>query len=167
MEACLINFNKGKDDEGCLKILQYSEMECNCVRKITEVLFRKYSTLWQHKCESLITVKNIIHLGQRPPKVWGPRLQPIEPIGKSGTVGYHYGPRSSSSYYIQWVCAMGNVSDAMYMSALRLGITDKCFIRFCHLHDLEIIISLKGEVWAHKTNFTPPHFIESKRSHLC
>jgi hypothetical protein len=88
MEACLINFNKGKDDEGCLNILQYSEMECNCVRKITEGLFRKYSTLWQHKCESLITVKNIIHLGQRPPKVWGPRLQPIEPIGKSGTVGY-------------------------------------------------------------------------------
>ena len=45
MEVCLINFNKGKDDEGCLKILQYSEMEYNCVRKITEGLFRKYSTL--------------------------------------------------------------------------------------------------------------------------
>jgi hypothetical protein len=27
------------------KILQYSEMECNCVRKMTEELFRKYSTL--------------------------------------------------------------------------------------------------------------------------
>jgi (2Fe-2S) ferredoxin len=26
------------------KILQYSEMECNCVRKITEGLFRKYRT---------------------------------------------------------------------------------------------------------------------------
>jgi hypothetical protein len=26
------------------KILQYSEMECNFVRKITEGLFRKYST---------------------------------------------------------------------------------------------------------------------------
>jgi len=40
-----MNFNKGKDDEGVFKILQYSEMECNCVRKITEGLFRKYSTL--------------------------------------------------------------------------------------------------------------------------
>jgi len=71
------------------KILQYSEMECNCVRTITEGLFRKYSTLGQHKCESPITVKNIIHLGRRPPKVWGPRLQPIEPIaGESGTVRY-------------------------------------------------------------------------------
>ena len=30
MEVCLINFNKSKDDEGCLKlILQYSEMEYN------------------------------------------------------------------------------------------------------------------------------------------
>jgi hypothetical protein len=43
---------------------------------------------WKTKCESPITIKNIIHLGQRSPKVWGPRLQPIEPIGKSGTVGY-------------------------------------------------------------------------------
>jgi hypothetical protein len=45
MEVCLINFNKGKDDEGYLKSLQYSEMECNCVRKTTEGLFRKNSTL--------------------------------------------------------------------------------------------------------------------------
>jgi hypothetical protein len=29
--------------------------------------------------------KNIIHLGQRPPRCWGPRLQPTKPIGKSGT----------------------------------------------------------------------------------
>jgi nitrous oxidase accessory protein NosD len=56
MEVCLINFNKGEDDEGVFKILQYSEIESNCVRKITEGLFRKYSMLWQHKCESLITV---------------------------------------------------------------------------------------------------------------
>jgi hypothetical protein len=27
MEVCLINSNKGKDDEGYLKFLQYSEME--------------------------------------------------------------------------------------------------------------------------------------------
>ena len=33
--SVLINFNKGEDDEGVFKILQYSEMECNCVRKIT------------------------------------------------------------------------------------------------------------------------------------
>jgi nitrous oxidase accessory protein NosD len=46
MEVCLINLNKGEDDEGWVfKILQYSEMEYNCVRKITEGLFRKYSTL--------------------------------------------------------------------------------------------------------------------------
>jgi len=44
MEVCLINFNKGEDDE-VFKILQYSEIECNCVRKITEGLFRKYSML--------------------------------------------------------------------------------------------------------------------------
>jgi hypothetical protein len=52
MEVCLINFNKGDDD-----ILQYSEIEGNCVWKITDGLFRKYSTLRQHKCES---PKNII-----------------------------------------------------------------------------------------------------------
>jgi hypothetical protein len=45
MELYLINFNKGKDDGGVFKILQYSEIECNCVKKITEGLFRKYSTL--------------------------------------------------------------------------------------------------------------------------
>ena len=44
MEVCLINFNKGEDDE-VFKIVQYLVMECNCVRKITEGLFRKYSTL--------------------------------------------------------------------------------------------------------------------------
>ena len=41
MEVCLINLNK-RDGDGEFKILQYSEMECNCVTKITEVLFRKY-----------------------------------------------------------------------------------------------------------------------------
>jgi hypothetical protein len=41
------------------KILQYSEMECNYVRTITTGLLGKHSI--------------------------GPRLQPIEPIGKSGT----------------------------------------------------------------------------------
>jgi hypothetical protein len=44
MEVCLVNFNKGEDDERWFEILKYSEMECNCVRKITEWLFRKYST---------------------------------------------------------------------------------------------------------------------------
>jgi hypothetical protein len=39
LEVGLLNFNNDKDDE----ILQYSEMECNCVRKITEELFRRYS----------------------------------------------------------------------------------------------------------------------------
>jgi hypothetical protein len=45
MAVCLINFKKEEVDEGCFKILQYSEIECKCVRKITEGLFRKYSTL--------------------------------------------------------------------------------------------------------------------------
>ena len=49
--------------------------------KITEGLFRKNSTLWK----SNNNVRNIIHLGRSPPKFWGPRLQPIQPIGKSGT----------------------------------------------------------------------------------
>jgi hypothetical protein len=55
MEVCLSNLNKGKDDEGYLKscnILKWSAT----VRKITEELLRKYSTLGQHKCESPITV---------------------------------------------------------------------------------------------------------------
>ena len=56
---CLINFNKGKDDEGFLKFYHNSEIECNCVREITEGLFRKQSTLSQHKFESLITVLKI------------------------------------------------------------------------------------------------------------
>ena len=43
------------------RILQYSEMECTCVRNITEGLFRKYSTLGQHKCESPITVLKILY----------------------------------------------------------------------------------------------------------
>jgi hypothetical protein len=44
MEVCLIDFNKAKII-GVFEILQYSEVECNCVRKITEGLFRKYSRL--------------------------------------------------------------------------------------------------------------------------
>ena len=48
MEVCLINFNKGEDGE-VFKNPQYSEMECNCVRKITKGLFRKYNLY----CESI------------------------------------------------------------------------------------------------------------------
>ena len=71
---------------GVFKILHYSEMECNCVRKITEGLFRNYSTLWQHECESPITVLKILYtLAGAPLNVEGPWLQAIEPIGKSGT----------------------------------------------------------------------------------
>jgi hypothetical protein len=54
--------------------------ECNCVRKIPEGLSRKYNTLRQLKCESPITGLKILDTLER-----GPRLQPIEPIGKSGT----------------------------------------------------------------------------------
>jgi hypothetical protein len=31
------------------------------------------------------SVKNILHLGQMPPRFWGPRFHPAKPIGKSGT----------------------------------------------------------------------------------
>ena len=41
--------------------VQYSEKEFNCVRKITKGLFRKYSTLLQHKFESPITVLKILY----------------------------------------------------------------------------------------------------------
>ena len=59
------------------KILHYSEMECNCVRKfITEELFRNYSTLWQHRCECPLTVLTIVYI-----LAGGP----FEPIGKFGT----------------------------------------------------------------------------------
>ena len=61
--------------EGCLK---FCNMECNSARKITEGLFR---TAYVGKSNN--SVKDIIHLGL--PKFVGPRLQPIEPIGKSGT----------------------------------------------------------------------------------
>ena len=44
MEVCLINCTTG-DWWELFKIVQYLVMECNCVRKITEGLFRKYSTL--------------------------------------------------------------------------------------------------------------------------
>jgi hypothetical protein len=44
MEVCLINFNKGKDDEGCLKFYNILKMECHSVRKTTEGVFRNYST---------------------------------------------------------------------------------------------------------------------------
>jgi hypothetical protein len=44
-----VNRQKQKQNDvqmnGVFKILQYSEMECNCVGKITEGVFRKYSTL--------------------------------------------------------------------------------------------------------------------------
>ena len=67
MEVCLINFNKGEDAWGVFKILQYSEMECNSARKITEGLFR---TAYVEKSNN--SVKDIIHLGL--PKFVGPRL---------------------------------------------------------------------------------------------
>jgi hypothetical protein len=36
-------------------------MKCNCVKKSTEWLFRKYSMLCQHKCESPIIVVKILY----------------------------------------------------------------------------------------------------------
>jgi hypothetical protein len=45
-----------------VKILQYSEMECSCVRKIAEGLYREYvnSALWQHKYESPMPVLKVV-----------------------------------------------------------------------------------------------------------
>ena len=37
-------------------------MECSYAREITEGLFREYSTLWQHKYESPITVLKIVYI---------------------------------------------------------------------------------------------------------
>ena len=51
------------------KILQYSEMECNCVMKITEGLFIASTVRYDRisvKVQSQF--KNIIHLFWRPPK---------------------------------------------------------------------------------------------------
>ena len=62
MQVCLINFNKGEDDEGVFKILQYFEIECNYVRKITEGLFRKYISA---KVQN--SAKKIIQLSRSPP----------------------------------------------------------------------------------------------------
>ena len=48
----------------------------NCVKKITDGLLRKYSTLWQHKCESSISVSKILYT-----LAGGPLI--VEPLGFS------------------------------------------------------------------------------------
>ena len=61
------------------KILQYSEMKINCVKKITV----RYDSI--RECP--LTVLKIFHtLAAGPLNVEALRLQPIEPIDKSGTV---------------------------------------------------------------------------------
>ena len=62
------------------EILQYSKVQCNYVKKITEGLFIEYSMY-----ESPMTMSKILYPLASPPKCWGPRLQPTKPIGKSGT----------------------------------------------------------------------------------
>ena len=53
MEVCLINFNKGKDDEGCLKfcnILKYSRMQlCNLFD--SQVRCIKLAKKWFHESQ--------------------------------------------------------------------------------------------------------------------
>jgi hypothetical protein len=61
----------------------YSEMEC-------KENYRRVMTTWVRTFYD--NVKNIINFAQRPSRFWGPRLQPAEPIGKSGT-GHVY-PRT-------------------------------------------------------------------------
>ena len=48
------------------------------------------------------SVKNNIHFGRRSPKCWSPRLQPIEPIGKSGTAWFDRGYINRSSIHRSW-----------------------------------------------------------------
>ena len=43
------------------------------------------------------SVENSIHLDRSAPKFWGPRFQPIGPIGKSGTEGYYV---PDEGYYV-------------------------------------------------------------------
>jgi len=67
-------------------ILQYSEMECNCVKKITESFCLKSRVRYDNiRMKVQWQCQNIIHLGRKPPKCCCPRLQPVKPIGKSGS----------------------------------------------------------------------------------
>jgi hypothetical protein len=56
-EEYLINLNKGDD-------LKFYNILIYCAKKIIEGLLREYSALLQH---ILASVKNIIHLSQKPP----------------------------------------------------------------------------------------------------
>ena len=59
IEECLINSNKGEDDDRCLKFSKKT------AKKFTEGLFREYSALNDTKV--LMTVENIVPLGRRIP----------------------------------------------------------------------------------------------------
>jgi hypothetical protein len=61
MEVCLINMNKGEGDEGCLKFCNILKWSLKLCKEITVGLFRKYSTLWQHKGESQIRLLKILY----------------------------------------------------------------------------------------------------------
>ena len=101
--------------------MQYSEMECNCVKKITEGLFRKYSiSMKAYVWKSNNSVNNIIHLGRRPPKFWGPRLQPIEPIGKFGL-----------SHVVRISQDMSSPPNSCEVRVAQSLIFSKCFVDNC------------------------------------
>jgi len=66
------------------KILQYSEVECNCARKLLkgclESTVRYNSISMKVQCQG----QKYSTTWSEPPKFQGPRLQPVKPIDKSG-----------------------------------------------------------------------------------
>ena len=57
----LINFNKGEDDEGCLKFCNILKWSANVQGKLLKGCFESTVRYDSIKCESPITVKKILY----------------------------------------------------------------------------------------------------------